>query len=79
MKIVNAIKCEKCGHLMEMPGIKKNKKAYKRANTYKRWTPEEIEYLKTTYMKRNSNHIAKALKRSKHAVIVKASLLGLKG
>jgi len=79
MEIVRAIKCEKCGHLMEMP-IKKEEPKPKKERKRKlvRWKDSEVQYLKDYYAVSGAETIAKALSKTTSSVANKASQLGLK-
>lgn len=46
--------------------------------TIRRWTPDEIAYLKANYGPKTATEIAVTLKRSKQSVLLKCMTLGLR-
>ena len=84
MKIIECIECPKCGHLIKMENIHMREKVgnpsttkRKKRRTSRRWHPSEDRYLKDNLPASNCRTIAKALKRTIHAVECRANLLGI--
>ena len=79
MEVVKAIKCDKCGHLMEMP-IKKEpiKRVYKKKKKCRAWTVDEDKYITDYYRIAKTKDIAKTLDRTKGAINARAHTLGIK-
>ena len=57
--------------------VKKENKGYMKPQGYKKWTEEEIEFLKKNYKSKTNYSLAKELKRSYSSVTLKAQALGL--
>lgn len=57
--------------------VKKENKGSTKPQSYKRWTEEEIEFLKKNYKFKTNHSLAKELQRSYSSVTLKAQTLGL--